>query len=336
MRRIVLDGPNEAFHFSAGEQRQRAHRTWFRGEHCNFNPGSHDFASPESIKRHVLAGLIPDEPKIGPDTRIMAFGSCFAANISRWLAARQFNIVTNKDGAHKDTYLVRFGEGMVNTFVIRQQFEWALEGKVFEEELWHGYDAQAYGYDEAIRLSTKDAMLASDIFVITLGLSEIWYDEVTGGVFWRAVPTNRYDASRHKFRVSTVAENRDNLAAIVRLIRQVKPSADVIFTLSPIPLVATFRREPCIVANAVSKATLRVAIDEIIRDQETQGLYYWPSYEIITSVFANPWKVDRRHVQSEVLDFIMILFEEAWCWGTRRESLSEAWDLARRTAGVTG
>jgi hypothetical protein len=338
MRRVIdMNEPGERIVFSAGTQRQRAHRTWFRGEHCNFNPTAQDMTARGSVRQHVLAGLIPPTPQVGPDTRIVAFGSCFAANISRWLARRKFNVLTAKDGAHSDTYLVRFGEGMVNSFVIRQQFEWALEGKVFTEPLWHGYDAEAFGYDESVRLHTRDVMLAADIFVITLGLSEIWYDEVTSGVFWRAVPQANYDVSRHKFRVSSVAENRDNLAAIVRSIKQARPNANVIFTLSPIPLVATFRTEPCIVANSVSKAILRVAIDEVVSETRSQGVFYWPSYEIVTTVFANPWRADRRHVKDEVLDYIMIEFEEAWCRGTLpRMSVDEAWQIACGAAGLPG
>ena len=121
---------------------------------------------------------------------------------------------------------------MVNTFVIRQQFEWAFENRIPELDLWPSYDARAFGYDEQIRLSTRALFDKADVFIITLGLSEIWYDEVTGGVFWRAVPTDKYDPARHKFRVSSVAENIDNITVIYRLIRQYRPSAKVIFTLS--------------------------------------------------------------------------------------------------------
>ena len=91
---------------------------------------------------------------------------------------------------------------MVNTYAIRQQFEWAWEGKVPEVSLWHGYDGQEFGYDEAIRLETKRIFDAAEVFIVTLGLSEVWYDEPTGHVFWRAVPKENFDPSRHKFRVA--------------------------------------------------------------------------------------------------------------------------------------
>jgi len=326
MRRIVMDDPsNSRVDLGKGKSAQKAHHTWFRGDHCNYIPKDSDLLTVDGVKRFVIGSLAPEKPCIDPQTKIVAFGSCFAANITKWLSRRKFNVLTSKDGDSAETYLVRCGEGMVNSFVIRQQFEWALTGKVFSEPLWHGYDAEEFGYDEQIRNLTQKLFSSADVFIITLGLSEIWYDEVTGGVFWRAVPQDKHDPSRHKFRVSSVDENRDNLIAIVKLIRQVRPEAKIIFTLSPIPLVATFRDAPCIVANSVSKAILRTAVDEVIRSMPSDEIYYWPSYEIVREVFWSPWR-ERRHVEDAVLDFIMMMFEEVWCTGTEaRMSLTQAW-----------
>ena len=124
---------------------------------------------------------------------------------------------------------------------------------------------------------------ATRVFVITLGLAEVWYQRrrAEGGaeaggkaragaeeeqeeqeeeVLWRAVPSDRFDPRRHGFRVSSVGENLRNLRAIVALIRAHVPAAVVVFTLSPVPLSATFRGVSCVTANAVSKSILRVAV----------------------------------------------------------------------------
>jgi hypothetical protein len=156
---------------------------------------------------------------------------------------------------------------------------------------------------------------------------------VTGGVLWRAVPRDKYDPARHRFRVSSVEENRANIRVIYDLIRTYRPDAKVIFTLSPIPLVATFRPVSCITANSVSKGILRVALDDVLRDIGQEGhAFYWPSYEIVTDIFDWQWMPDRRHVKVEVLDFIMTLFESCWCQGRPRMTLDEAWARARWVA----
>ena len=203
---------------------------------------------------------------------------------------------------------------MVNSFVILQQFEWAWEDKVFDQDLWHGYDTTAYGYDPEVQAQTKKMFDETDVFILTFGLSEIWYDEPTGNVFWRTIPKESYDPDRHKFRVSTVEENKANMAKIYDLIRKHRPDAKIIFTLSPIPLQATFRPNSCMTSSAVSKSVLRVAIDEIVREKAEEGvLHYWPSYELVTDAFQMPFKHDRRHVKEDVLDYIMMLFERTWC-----------------------
>ncbi len=228
------------------------------------------------------------------------------------------------------------GEGMVNSLVIRQQFEWAWENKVFEQALWHGYKAEEFGYDEAVRLETKRLFDETEVFVLTFGLSEVWYDEPTGNVFWRTIPKDAYDPDRHKFRVATVEENRENIRAIYDLIRRHRPDAKIIVTLSPVPLIATFRDVSCITANSVSKASLRVAIDEVVRAVRDDGhMFYWPSYELITDVFRNPFKADRRHMPGEILDHVMRLFEVAWCRGTpiTEAELLESWVRANVRAG---
>ena len=331
-------GDLKGFHFVGHSVRQRADQTWYRGEHCNFNPAIAEIQSSEAnvAELFYLKDWIPEVPVIGPETKLVAFGSCFAANITDWLAQRNFNILTRPDGPNSEAYIVRFGEGMVNTFAIRQQFEWAFEGKICSQELWHGYDAQAFGYDEKVMLKTRAVFEAADVFIITLGLSEIWYDEVTGGVFWRAVPLNKYDPSRHKFRVSSVAENKENIDAILNLIHAYRPGATVILTLSPIPLVATFRPVSAISANTVSKAILRAAIDEAYRERPRKGgFYYWPSYELVMDLFAKRWTSDRRHVKTAILDFIMVLFEKYWCQGSvPKTSVVEALLRARIAEGV--
>ncbi|MEO0360527.1 MAG: GSCFA domain-containing protein [Pseudomonadota bacterium] len=316
------DAPKaEKLKFQRTSRAGKDFRTWFRGEHTNPLPHDRHFFRDGAIEKFVLKGWLPDEPVIGPETNVTAFGSCFAANISNWLSKRRYNVLNKAEDAGK-SYVVECGEGMVNSFVILQQFEWAWEGKTFDQELWHGYDATAYGYDPEVQARTKAMFDQTDVFILTFGLSEIWYDEPTGNVFWRTIPKDAYDPERHKFRVSTVEENKANMRRIYELIRWHRPEAKVIFTLSPIPLQATFRPNSCMTSNAVSKSILRVAIDETYRElAEENVLHYWPSYELVTDAFGQPYKHDRRHPEDRVLDYVMMLFERAWCVGS---DLSEA------------
>ncbi|MCU0910886.1 MAG: GSCFA domain-containing protein, partial [Rhodobacteraceae bacterium] len=322
--------------FQTTTRTTREFRTWFRGEHTNYNPTLARLMPAAAVHEFVLHGWAPAAPAIHADTQVTAFGSCFAANISEWLSRRRYRVLNKAEDA-KSAYVVACGEGMVNSFVIRQQFEWAWENKDFNQSLWHGYEAEDYGYDPAVQAETRRIFDATDVFILTFGLSEVWYDEPTGEVFWRTIPKDAYDPARHRFRVSTVEENKDNLRAIYRLIRKNRPDAKILFTLSPIPLIATFRDNSCITSNSVSKAVLRVAIDEVLREVGHEGvLHYWPSYELVNDVFRAPYKPDRRHPEAEVLSYIMTLFEHVWCDPTDlpRPSLVLAWARACAVAGL--
>lgn len=133
-------------------------------------------------------------------------------------------------------------------------------------------------------------------------------------MFWRAVPKRKFDPNKHRFRVSSVAENKDNIRAMIDIIARHRPEAKVIFTVSPIPLGATFRPVSSMTANSVSKAILRAALDEVLRElDDDANVHYWPSFEIVNDVFTDVWSMDRLHVRPAVLDFIMTLFEENWC-----------------------
>ena len=316
----------------AGGRTRAENSTWFRGENTNFHPPRPALLSERAAETWILDGWLPGAPIIDPSTQVTAFGSCFAQHIGEYLARRHYNVVSKDES---NAYVVTMGEGIVNTYALRGQFDWAIDGVAPTTELWHDYKAEKFGYDEAVRQTTREIFERTDVFILTLGLSEVWYDEPTGEVFWRAVPRKRYDPARHKFRVTTVAENAENLRAIHASIRKFRPNAHIVLTLSPIPLFATFRPVSCITANSVSKAILRAAIDELYREANDPLLHYWPSYEIVVDAFGpGKWDDDGHHIKRPVLDYIMGLFESVYCTGMDPEqSLLELQVQAMEASG---
>lgn len=308
--------------------------SFYRGESVNYHPNDESLKLPNAIDTYMVKGWMPEQGFVTEQTPVVAFGSCFAANISKYLHGRGYNVLTMKDNK---SYVTKMGDGIVHTYAIRQQFEWAWENKTPSLDLWHGYKAEDFGYSEDARQDTLKLFNEAEMFIITLGLSEIWYDEPTGEVFWRAVPADRIDPSRHKFRVSTQAETLENLRAIRQLIRTHRGDVPIMISVSPIPLTATFRPVACITANAVSKAVLRCAVDELIREVEDPKLYYFPSYEVVSTAFNHQWTTDRKHVYPHVLDFNMKIFEHYFCTpGLPYAELEKSWRKAARLDKLIG
>lgn len=284
--------------------------SFFRGDVMNLMPKAGPMRETSAIEDFILKGWMPKERFIGADANIVAFGSCFAANIGRYLNNLGFAIATQREGK---AHIQKISDGLVNVYAIAQQFEWAWENRVPDIQLWHGWKAEDYGYDEEVRLETKRLFDEADVFILTFGLSEIWYDEPTGEVFWRAVPEDKFDATRHKFRVATHAETVERLQRIYSLIRQHRPNATIVFTLSPVGLAATFRPVSCVTANAVSKAKLRSAIDEVHSAAKDPKFFYFPAYEVVLQGFRTPFMMDLRHPHAHVIETNMKAFERYFC-----------------------
>jgi hypothetical protein len=68
-----------------------------------------------------------------------------------------------------------------------------------------------------------------------------------------------------------------------------------------------------VASNGISKATLRIALHEIM-ERQSENVFYWPSYEIVEWMgkYIRPlWGQDGndlRHLQPQVIDYIMRRF----------------------------
>jgi len=287
--------------------------SFFRGEHgVQFNPYKGDYKHPNFLQEYVLKGWIPQHRFVKGYTNITAFGSCFIGHILRWLKKIDFNLTTNLEA---DIHITNVGEGLANPHSIYQQFEWALENKKIPDGLWYGAGVKEYGLDESIRLKTKEILLNTEVFIFTLGVSEIWEDIESGETFWKGVPKDKYDSTKHRFRVLSMGETKNKIASLYHIIKKHIPSAKIIISVSPIPFAATFRQISCITASSAGKSLLRASLDEFIRDNESElgnSLFYFPGFELI-QFFTNPFVSDCRHVREEYIRVIMKIFEVMFC-----------------------
>lgn len=300
--------PDLIYYQMAGKKR-KAHATWYRGENTNFHPMRSCINDHNFIEKYVGFGWFPNKPFIRKDQYITAFGSCFAAEVTNFLFAEGYSVFGGD--LNLNAGIVRSGEGIANSASLRQQFEWAYKYETPRIESWHQKDGSLSVVSDESRENTRRIFDETAIFIFTLGLSEVWYDKDNQEVFWRAIPSDMFDEKKHGFRVLSAEENRENIRRVYELVRLHRPDAHIIFTLSPIPLAATFRPISCITANSVSKASLRIAIDEVMREFENDSkLHYFPSYEIVTATLENAFGDDLRHPRPETINLIMQIFKK--------------------------
>jgi GSCFA family len=258
-------------------------------------------------------GWLPAEPLINPVTRVLAIGSCFARYFVVWLAEHGFNKTTPQSPYNA---LLRFGAGFESPAVIAQQFRWAFGELDDKALLWIDRNKDVFEATEERRQLVRDTLLATDVLLLTLGLSEVWYDRVTGEPLWRALTVEQFDPERHVFRVETMAQTLHWLETIERLRAQHVPNMKIVFTVSPVRLGTTFRAESALTANSVSKAIVRAAVDEFLRNHRAdlhRKLFYFPSYEFVTDYFIEPYEHDNRHITATVAAGIIRYFVEHYC-----------------------
>jgi hypothetical protein len=277
-------------------------------------------------------------PLIEKTTRVVSAGSCFATEIAHALQKSGYNyLVKEKNKGKPGSYeLLGAGElpnssaawGIIfNSSSLRQLVEKAFELRTLPKILWTQHHNGRLVYLDPFRediafesieafeanvpdhlRAAREAFLEMDVFIITLGLNEIWHFKADGSVFsrspWRIAP------SLVSHRILSPQENIDDLVRMAEILRAHNPSVRIICSVSPVPLHATFRadHEHVVAANAHSKAVLRVAAEEF--ERRCPGVYYFPSFEMVTTSTERPWGPDQRHVSQAAVAGVMTLFHE--------------------------
>ena len=251
-----------------------------------------------------LTGWLPAEPLIGPETRVVAFGSCFASRFAEWLTEHGFNLAFDSSS---DQSIVR--SPLETPSAVAQQFRWAFGELDSDLAFWMTPDRKRVEATEEHRLALRETLVQADVIIITLGISELWFDAVSGEPIWRIPPRELQE--RYAVKVASTAESIAALETIHRIRLAHMPDLKILYTVSPQRLAATFRGISPIVANTVSKAILRVAVDEFLRahpEELNAHYFYFPAYELATDLLRDCLSPDNLHIRDKHAALILDVF----------------------------
>lgn len=265
------------------------------------------------------------EPAITSQTRLFTMGSCFAQEIRRHLLKKCFNV--HQIGNSKlDASLIWY-----NAFSILDEFK-RLTGEFTQDidDVWNTergfqdpYRRQVFAptRDELwkrinyINSEIKSGLLEAEVIIITLGMTEVWFRNLTAHAVCAAPGYlgGGGDLENERFRATDYERNCAALTGIVERLRKINPNAKLIFTVSPVPLGVTFRSMDHAIANMESKSILRAAVGAICESPggPVDGPSYFHSYEIasLSQTTKERFKRDGRHIQPEMIETIMHEFE---------------------------
>ena len=292
----------------------------------------------QRLREPLFSPAISPGFKMQREDKIFAIGSCFARGVELALIGQKMDVLSRT--AEFDSFPSMNGElplgftNKYNTFSIYNELCWALDPAAeFPRhslvDLGNGtfYDPhtnpalQLTGLEQTIHRREIMEKVTSRIsqcrvVIITLGLVEVWRDNTANVFINRLIPDmlSRYP-DRYELHLTSFVENLLNLERIHGLLSQFgHRDVQIVVTVSPVPLQATFSGEDVVIANTHSKSLLRAVAQEWATSHE--NVHYFPSYEIVqNSDRSLTWEEDMRHVKGEVVRHIMSLFVQNYFSG---------------------
>ena len=271
--------------------------------------------------------------------KVATGGSCFAQRVAEALREAGFNYYLpeapapgmsgNEANARQfGTFSARYG----NLYYTRQfvqlfdraygRFEpeltaWLREDGRYVDPFRPTVEPDGFA-SEAEVIAARDAHLAEvrrlfetlDVFVLTLGLTEGWRWRADGAALPLApgVAGGTFDPDLYECVNAGAAEVLGDLRGFLDRLWSVNPAARVIFTVSPVPMIATYMDRHVMESNSYSKSVLRVAAGEACTGDPRA--VYFPAYDIVTSNVnaGRYYNDDQRTINDAGVRHVMRLF----------------------------
>ncbi|MGN6155092.1 MAG: GSCFA domain-containing protein [Sphingomicrobium sp.] len=267
------------------------------------------------------------------DQLFFAIGSCFAKNIAKRLVLDGYNV-------HGGVVVEGNRRNRYTPAAIYQELAWAK--RIFDRDdmprdedvlplllelgpnrwtdIWSRPEKGVSATLEQAIETRKElygyfrGAFVADVVIITLGLIEAWWDDVSQSYVEFDTPwARREDKDRFSFERLSFERCRAYTEQALDLVTD--GHRRVLITTSPVVLARTFTGDDIIVANTHSKSVLRAVAGEV--SAERQDVDYFPSYEIAT-ITRRPevWDDDLIHINPNFVARIMQHVTDAYVPGS--------------------
>ena len=235
------------------------------------------------------------------NSRVILLGSCFSDNIGQKLSYHKFQSVLNPFGT---LFHPKAIESVIHNAITNK--EYTEEDLFFFNERWQSFTAHSKlsfsSKEETLNQLNKaselinTALKNSTHIIITLGTSWVYRFLKTSQIV-----ANCHKVPQHKFKkeLLPVAEINKSLSSIISQIREVNPSINFIFTVSPVRHL-----KDGFIENQQSKSHLISALHQIIPLHK--NTFYFSSYEIMMDELRDYrfYKEDMIHPNLLAINYI--------------------------------
>ena len=240
---------------------------------------------------------------------MMLFGSCFSENIGQKLLDLKFNVDMNPFG------ILYNPESIANSLRILLEKRIFTESDLFQDQgLWNSFyhhsrfsDVDPKAALEKINnriLASHEFLKKADFLIITFGTAWVYELKKTGQIVSNCHKIPASEFKRFRLEISEITNVYNPL---LEQIRKFNPKLKVIFTVSPIR-----HWKDGAIENQLSKATLLLAIDQLIKGFGNKACAYFPSYELMMDELRDYrfYAEDMLHISQVAVDYIFERFSK--------------------------
>ncbi len=239
-------------------------------------------------------------------------GSCFAEEMGQWMYLRKNNVWFNpfttlyNPVSLLNHYSYLLGDTYNAPSLFHLEDTWG--DFQFNTKSQLGSEQAVQEYTTSCRNTFQSFFENTETVVITLGTAWVFTHQNKVVANCHRLPSTHFERKK-----LTVAECVDALQGLVTLFKS-KGVKRFVFTLSPIR-----HSKDGLEGNSLSKATLRLAIDELVRDD---FCHYFPASEILLDELRDHrfYQEDLMHPSQQAVDFILGKFID---WAFSEESIDK-------------
>jgi hypothetical protein len=304
---------------------------------------AHSFWKNFSKNSYSIQSLPFIDNSIAGVQKISSAGSCFAANIISYIEQSGLNYIRvetsndrNNISSLEDKYgynsfsakyghiytvrhLKQLLQRSLGVFSPLQSF-WEGPENTFIDPFRPGLKYRAKSIEEFEKITLnhlKNTLMVfqkSDLFIFTLGLTELWRNKQDGSVYPSCPGTisGEFNDEIYEFYNLSVDDVFQDLTTVKALLNQINPNLKIALSISPVPLFATATNRHISIANNISKSTLVLAVNKFI--ENNSEIIYIPAFEAV--LFCKDknqnFEKDGRTVKKEVITEIMDSFLRNW------------------------
>ena len=295
-----------------------------------------------SLEPEFLGGLLDlgGGPRIHRGARIFTIGSCFARNIAQYLAVNgqrvtAFELAEDLNSPVSNAFLLNLvGQAPERQLAVIAQWIDTIYSELGEAEKAATVAAKQREISELAR-QLKEA----DCVILTLGnVVDFFGDDGAQGrplmenifpkfiamppsedINLRTAAAARLKVKGALLRLATYQETYEAIKACIDGIRSASKAALVV-TISPVPIDSVIgltdtHLKSAIEVDCVSKSRIRSAVNDVLAQERSAPIHYFPSFEIvrwIAPLLSIPAfgfdDAASRHVSSPILDAVCALF----------------------------